>query len=72
MIFTVLAAAALMQALGAYGFLGIVKGRTFFLDHTPPALRLLREVVAAIPELGDFRALLDHPSLPAEAKKAGI
>jgi N-acetylmuramate 1-kinase len=57
----------LMQALGAYGFLGIVKGRTFFLDHTPSALRSLREVTAAIPEMTGFRALLDHSALDAAA-----
>jgi len=32
-----------MQALGAYGFLSIVKGKKYFLKHIPEALRLLRE-----------------------------
>ncbi len=32
-----------MQALGAYGFLSVVKGKQFFLKHVPEALRLLRE-----------------------------
>lgn len=32
-----------MQALGAYGFLSVVKGKKYFLKHVPEALRLLRE-----------------------------
>ncbi len=48
----------LMQALGAYGFLGLVKGKSEFLAHTPVALRSLREVVALTPELAEFGALL--------------
>ncbi len=32
-----------MQALGAYGFLSKVKGKTFFLKHVPEGLRLLKE-----------------------------
>ena len=35
-----------MQALGAYGFLSVVKGKTYFLKHVPEALRLLKEDVA--------------------------
>jgi NDP-sugar pyrophosphorylase family protein len=31
-----------MQALGAYGFLSLVKGRKYFMKHVPEALRLLR------------------------------
>src|SRR5439155_12978703 len=41
----------LMQALGAYGFLGLVKGHKHFLQHIPSALRLLRAVVANIDDL---------------------
>jgi hypothetical protein len=67
--FALCAMQRLMQALGAYGFLGIVKGRTFFLNHTPPALRLLREVVASIPEMAGFQRLLDHPAVLEAAKK---
>jgi aminoglycoside/choline kinase family phosphotransferase len=37
----------LMQALGAYGKLGHVDGRTLFLDHIPVAIARLREVVRA-------------------------
>jgi NDP-sugar pyrophosphorylase family protein/aminoglycoside/choline kinase family phosphotransferase len=32
-----------MQALGAYGFLSVEKGKKYFLKHIPEALRLLRE-----------------------------
>ncbi|BCB96385.1 hypothetical protein JZK55_13070 [Dissulfurispira thermophila] len=32
-----------MQALGAYGFLSIVKGKKYFLKHIPEGLRLLKE-----------------------------
>jgi aminoglycoside/choline kinase family phosphotransferase len=38
----------LMQALGAYGFLGIKKNRPDFLAHTPVALRSLLEVASAL------------------------
>ena len=33
-----------MQALGAYGFLATVKGKTYFLRHETEGLRLLKEV----------------------------
>jgi aminoglycoside/choline kinase family phosphotransferase len=36
----------LMQALGAYGFLGLVKGNKAFLEHVPAAVASLRSVVA--------------------------
>jgi aminoglycoside/choline kinase family phosphotransferase len=38
----------LMQALGAYGFLGLVKGHRHFLVHVPAALDSLRNVIAEI------------------------
>jgi aminoglycoside/choline kinase family phosphotransferase len=38
----------LMQALGAYGFLGLVKGNKTFLDHVPAALGSLRRLVSDI------------------------
>jgi aminoglycoside/choline kinase family phosphotransferase len=38
----------LMQALGAYGFLGLVKGNRQFLAHVPAALGSLCNVVAEI------------------------
>ena len=53
----------LMQALGAYGYLGLVRERPEFLAHIPVALASLREVAAAIPGLDEFSALL--AGLPA-------
>ena len=41
----------LMQALGAYGFLGLVKGNKAFLDYIPAAMQSLRGLVGEIPEL---------------------
>jgi aminoglycoside/choline kinase family phosphotransferase len=41
----------LMQALGAYGFLGLVKGHKHFLQYIPNALRSLHAVVANIDDL---------------------
>ncbi|PYL48173.1 MAG: hypothetical protein DMF40_05750 [Verrucomicrobia bacterium] len=38
----------LMQALGAYGFLGLVKGNRQFIGHIPAALNSLCKVVAEI------------------------
>jgi aminoglycoside/choline kinase family phosphotransferase len=48
----------LMQALGAYGFLGHVKERAHFLEHIPVALGSLREVLARVPGLENLRQLL--------------
>ena len=52
----------LMQALGAYGFLGLVKGHRDFLAHIPAALDSLRNVVAEIDLLQPLGATL--ASLP--------
>lgn len=54
----------LMQALGAYGFLGLVKGRTAFLAHVP---RGLRRLVEAIDGAGDFARLADLARRCADA-----
>jgi aminoglycoside/choline kinase family phosphotransferase len=48
----------LMQALGAYGYLGLVRERPAFLEHIPAALEALREVLGRIPELAATRALV--------------
>jgi len=48
----------LMQALGAYGFLGLVKEHKHFLQHIPKAIASLREVVAGIEGLDLFKNLL--------------
>ena len=53
----------LMQALGAYGFLGLVRERPEFLAHIPVALASLREVAAGVEGLDEFNALL--AALPA-------
>ena len=49
--FALCAAQRLMQALGAYGFLGLVKRRRSFLRHVAPAMRSLAAVAAGQPEL---------------------
>jgi aminoglycoside/choline kinase family phosphotransferase len=49
----------LMQALGAYGFLGLVKGHKDFLQHIPKAVRSLRDVVAKIDNLKPLESFLD-------------
>src|SRR5207248_4252925 len=41
----------LMQALGAYGFLGLVKKHQGFLHHIPTALRTLSTIVSRQPGL---------------------
>ena len=50
-IYDLCAVQRLMQALGAYGFLGIVKERPEFLQHIPVALASLKEVLGRVPEL---------------------
>jgi aminoglycoside/choline kinase family phosphotransferase len=59
-LFDLCALQRLMQALGAYGFLGLVKEHPQFLAHIPPALDSLREVTARIPGLERLRRLLDR------------
>ncbi len=61
-IFWMCAAQRLMQALGAYGFLGLKGGRSDFLDHVPAARRSLREVAARIDGMDEFLQLLDNLS----------
>ncbi len=48
----------LMQALGAYGFLGLVKGHRTFLEHIPVALQSLRVIVDEIDGAEPLRSLL--------------
>src|SRR5215469_13484539 len=48
----------LMQALGAYGFLGLVRGHEHFLQYIPRAVRSLREIVAKIGDLKPLTSLL--------------
>jgi N-acetylmuramate 1-kinase len=49
----------LMQALGAYGFLGLVKGNKAFLEHIPAAMQSLCGLVREIPELERLSVVLD-------------
>jgi aminoglycoside/choline kinase family phosphotransferase len=48
----------LMQALGAYGFLGLVKGNKTFLNHIPAAMRSLRSIISDIDGLESLAATL--------------
>jgi N-acetylmuramate 1-kinase len=48
----------LMQALGAYCFLGLVKGHKHFLQYIPRALRSLHGVVANLDDLGPLQRFL--------------
>ncbi|MDX6765436.1 MAG: phosphotransferase [Candidatus Methylacidiphilales bacterium] len=50
----------LMQALGAYGFLGLKKERAVFLAHIAPALARLGEVVGGLDGLKRMPALLEQ------------
>ena len=59
-ILTLCAAQRLMQALGAYGFLALVKGHRKFLRHIPAAMHSLRELVAALPGLEELERTVDQ------------
>ncbi|HWB58132.1 MAG TPA: phosphotransferase [Chthoniobacteraceae bacterium] len=59
-IFDLCAMQRLMQALGAYGFLGLVKERLQFLNYVEPAMASLREVVSRISGLQNLAVLLDN------------
>lgn len=48
----------LMQALGAYGYLGLVRGNKSFLEHIPVALVSLGQIVEGIAELEPLRDAL--------------
>ena len=48
----------LMQALGAYGFLGLVKGHEHFLKHISAALKSLQRIVGEIDGLGQLAKIL--------------
>jgi hypothetical protein len=61
------AAQRLMQALGAYGFLGYERGRADFLAHIPVALPRLLEVWARLDGLQELAGL----TLEA-ARRAGL
>ena len=48
----------LMQALGAYGFLGLVEGHKHFPEHIPAALKSLQWIVAEIDGLSELAKTL--------------
>ena len=51
----------MMQALGAYGFLGLVRGHEHFLHYIPRAVRSLRGIVGKIEDLKPLASLLADP-----------
>ena len=57
-LFPFVAAHRLMQALGAYAFLGLQRGKPAFLAHIPVALRLLEETIAPLAEAAPLLAAL--------------
>lgn len=60
----------LMQALGAYGFLSLEKGKTSFLQHIPQAVAHLRQVLEVhplLPGLMDVLELRDNALAAAAA-----
>ena len=50
----------LMQALGAYGFLGLVKGHKHFLKHVAPAMQSLQRTLAEIDGLTELEKTLQQ------------
>jgi N-acetylmuramate 1-kinase len=50
----------LMQALGAYGFLGLVREHENFLQYIPRAVRSLRHIVAKIDNLKPLASFLEE------------
>ncbi len=58
-VFQLCAMQRLMQALGAYGFLGLVKGSRAFLEHIPAAMTSLSAVVGEIGGLEELRSRLE-------------
>jgi aminoglycoside/choline kinase family phosphotransferase len=59
-VFYMCAAQRLMQALGAYGFLGMKREKPEFLSHIPAARRSLSEVAARVDGLGSIARLLEE------------
>jgi len=49
-----------MQALGAYGFLGLVKRHKDFLQYISPAMKSLRAIIAGIDGVRPLGATLDR------------
>lgn len=58
----------LMQALGAYGFLGLRQGKRSFLRHIPDGFAHLSRAAEEVPELTRLRELLDKIRREAPAE----
>ncbi len=61
----------LMQALGAYGFLGLTQGKTHFLDHIPSALERLAETTKRSGQLTHLHEVVQRcqeasPQVPSQ------
>jgi hypothetical protein len=50
----------LLQALGAYGVIGILRGKPEFLRHVSPAIKSLRQVASMIPSFKFFTDFLNE------------
>ena len=50
----------LMQALGAYGFLGLAKKHESFLQHIPSALKSLYDIVSRRPDLAPLTEVMQE------------
>ena len=65
----------LMQALGAYGFLGLKQGKISFLSHIPRAIDHLERAAAHSPDLPCLRELIERcrRTLPraSESRESG-
>lgn len=57
--YTLAATQRLMQALGAYGFLGHIRQREDFLAHIPVALASLREVIERLGTMPELLKVVD-------------
>jgi hypothetical protein len=58
-----------MQALGAYGFLGLKKGLKTFLEHTPAGLQNLQYAASRAATLPRLRELSSTCQRVAEKKE---
>jgi hypothetical protein len=59
----------LMQALGAYGFLGLTKGLTAFLDHIPRGLGRLQHAASHVTTIPHLHELLTTCQTSIEAQR---
>jgi aminoglycoside/choline kinase family phosphotransferase len=61
----------LMQALGAYGFLGMKKGLHAYLKHIPAGLQMLRQAVKHVPTLPRLHDLSQECKRVIKQKRYG-